>query len=256
MIRRLWQLYRRELGASRTFMVTVPCLIVLWNLFLLYQTRVWPMAVPGMLSLAPLFLTVPWAAIASVQSWRRQWQDNTVQLTLALPMPGWSFPVAKSMAVITETALYAAVAVLAGLPLLGRLFRLMADRGVPPSLLLAAGLTNVPQLLVVAILVAVVGCLMLQLAYLTGRLVGRWGTAVLPLALVLSLWALLRIGAGLNLLLVWVPPLVFRDVVAVARGVYQLRPLFVSPAPFLSILAVGAGYLRLIAWLLERQVDV
>lgn len=250
----LWALYRRELGASRAFMLTVPCLIVLWNVFLFSRVNAWPLQVVGMLPLVPLLLAIPWAAIASLQAWRRQWQDNTIYLTRALPVPASFLLLAKTLAVLTETALYGTVAFLTGLPLVARLFRI--DVQVPTSefLLTLIGV-NGPQLLAVAFILLAVGCVTVQTAYLVGRLAGRL-PLVLPLALVLSLWALIRVGTGLNAVLAWVPPLVLRDLLAVAPGVHQFRPIYLSPAPVLSVLAVGVGYFCLAAWLLDRQVDV
>ncbi|MDQ7793313.1 MAG: hypothetical protein RDU89_02705 [bacterium] len=251
----LWTLYRRELGASRAFVITVPCLIGLWNLFLFSRLNSWPLLVVGRLPIVPLLLAIPWAAIASMQAWRRPWQDNTIYLARSLPVAAWSLLLAKTLAVLTEVTLYATVAVLTGLPLIARLFPSEVEAPTR-SILLAAGWINVPQLLFVVFVLLAAGSVTVQMAYLVGRLAHRWLPLVLPLALVLSTWCLIRIGTVLNAMLAWVPPLVLRDVATVARGVHQVRPIYLSPAPVLSTLVVGVLYFCLAAWLLERQVDV
>ncbi len=251
----LWTLYRRELGASRAFVVTVPCLIAMWNLFLLSRVNAWPLELVGTLSLVPLALTIPWTAIASMQAWRRQWQDNTIYLTRSFPVAAWSPILAKTMAVLTEITLYAAVAVLTGLPILARLLWAEVEPSIR-STFLGAGWVNISQLLAVVLILLAAGAVTVQMAYLVGRLAGRWFPLALPLTLILSAWSLVRLGTLLNYALAWVPPLVLRNLTPVARGICQIRPVYLSPAPVIATLVVGLLYFALAAWLLERQVDV
>lgn len=254
MFRRLWALFRREIVASRGTMLLIAAFIGGWDLFLLTRVGKWSTEIPIMLSLWPVFIVMPWTLLGAFQSWHREWQHGSAHYTLAFPVPGWALVLAKGVAALVETAFLGLVAVVAGWPLYGpALFTEM--QGLGAGLFWRIALTDILRLGLVTAALLFVVAVIVQWAYLMGRLVRKLPGLFVPLAGLAGLWILLRGSGLLNLALKWVPPMAL---IAPAKDgrVFVISEQLVGLAPVLSALMIGCAFFAITGWLAERQVDV
>jgi hypothetical protein len=254
MLRRLWTLFRREIAASRGPLLLVAGLIVLWDLFLVTRIGKWHETAWGPLSFWPIFLLLPCTLLLSFQNWHREWQQGTVHYTLAFPLPGWLLVLTKGLAALAETLFLGVVALLAGWPLYGRLlFPQLEDLGSGVFWQLAV--IGVLKLGLIAGLLFLALSVVVQCAYLAGKLAGKLQGLVMPLAALSGVWLVLRGGGLLHPALGWVPPAVFALPVRIGR-VYRIMPQFLGLAPVVSAALFGVLFWGLAGWLAERQVDI
>jgi len=260
-LKRFWALYKREVLAGRGVGAVVTMLIILWYVFLV--ARALSHAEPGSVvgpAAIPLWLVPVLGTVAAFQTWHREWQSGSIHLALALPLPGAALVGAKTLAALTESAFYV---VLAG----GGYWTVTRLAGVSSAVLVdtASGgqvtvnaLVGLQNLLVVGLVATVflsAFLVLVQLAYLVGRLVRRTTFLVVPAALAASLWASLRLGAGLaHLMTPYLPPLVLWNRMALGP-VEQIGSHAIGLGSLLSAALLGSGLVLFCGWLAERAVD-
>lgn len=258
MLRRLWALFRRDLLAARGSVLMAAGIIVIWDAFLLTRAGRWPSGALELSLWAPVFISLSWVALASLQAWYREWQQGTAHYTLAFPMPAWSLVTVKAAVALTETMFLGLVAIAAGWPLYSKaIVKAIVNymRQIAPGLFWTTVAANGLKLgLVLAVILFAVS-LLVQFSYLLGRAARIWPAALVPLSAATGAWAGLRIGGILNLFLRWVPPMHIVVVGDVGR-VLELIADPISPAPAISIGAVALGLLALDSAIVAKWLDV
>lgn len=254
MLRRMWTVFRRELAASRSMLLIVGGLIGVWNGFLYTRLGRWQEGLPEMLSLWPVFLVLPWIALASIQAWSRERQQGSIHYTLALPLPGWVLPAVKGVAAVTETGILGLTAAIAGWPLYGRVLGFDGDP-VAQRLMVRAFAADVLKLGVMLAVILFTLSLIIQLGYIVGRSTGVVPAVIIPVTIGCGIWAVFRAGGWLSRALAWLPPLTLSKLTQVGRT-YQFHEVYLGTAPAASTLLLGLGFLGITAWLTTRQMDV
>jgi|GEM_PF-2243902 len=253
-VQRLWTLLRRELAASRSLLLIIAGLMVIWNLLLATRIGMWPTYLAESMAMWPMFIVLPWAAIASVQSWHREWGQGSIHYTLAFPVPGWALVATKATAAVIETAFLGLTAAIVGWPLYGRMVHGPADALGQSVQLRAMGITAFKAGVMLAVVLFVLS-IIVQLGYLAARAARLPAGLISPLTVVAASWALIRCGGLLNKGLAWLPSVTFWAVGRAGKA-YQLQARPAGIAPVVSAAIVGLGYLAVTAWLAERHLDV
>ncbi len=253
-LRRAWALFRREIAASRGTMLLIGAVIVGWNLFLLTRVGKWSREIPVMMSLWPVFIVMPWTLLGAFQSWHREWQQGSAHYTLAFPVPGWVLVLTKAAASLVETAFLGLTAVVAGWPLYGPVaFEEM--QGIGAGLFWRIALTDILKLGLVLTVLLFTVAVIVQWAYLMGRLVRRLPGLFVPLAGLSGLWMVLRLSGLLNPALKWLPPVALVMPSRVGR-VFEISAQLIGLAPVVSAGLVACMFWYVTGRLAEKHVDV
>jgi len=260
-LKRFWALYTRDLLAGKGAAGMVTLIFILWYAFLV--ARLLSQGEPGTvvgLAAFPFSLVPVLGALAAFQVWQREWQGGSIHLTLALPLPGAALVGAKTLAALTESVFYAALAgvgyrVVIRLAAVSSALGVRSESGLQVTVSALVGAQNLLAVGLVGIVFFSAFLVLIQLAYLVSRLVGRATLLVVPAALAASLWACLRLGAGLaHLVSPYLPPLVLWNRLTVGP-VEQIGSQVIGLGPLLVAALLGTGLVFLCGWLVERAVD-
>lgn len=172
-------LYRKELSGARNVTLTILALILGLDIFLFTRISAWGYLQAFGFTFLPLFFLIFWGMFRAFAIVREEWKEGTAPFLRSLPVSGWSIIGTKLLAVLTEwivlllatltiSALFYATAPLWGaewvplaeLPYLAEMIKFVAVLGI--SIALAV----------------LLGSIIIQLAYLLGRMVNRFSGLV------------------------------------------------------------------------------
>ncbi|MDI6907245.1 MAG: hypothetical protein QMC81_07160 [Thermoanaerobacterales bacterium] len=221
---------------------------VVWYLFLASRAGVWGPHDIASYGFMPLLLLPVWAAGTAYYGLHVEWNTNTSQLLLSLPLRGWTTIGAKALAVqIGFTAL--SLLCVAGLALVAP--------GAVRELAVGPYAWTAPFWLCVGYwLFTVVAVVVGQFTFLAGRMVPRFRGPASGTAFFVASWLMFRLGALLSPLFHWVPDVTLRTVNMVGENVAQVSTSTVNTAPIAAVLFLTAGLFALNGWFLEREVEV
>jgi len=254
MARMFWVQYQRELAYSRWQLTVLALVLVILYTLLSVRGGAWTEDLVNTLALLPVVLVPLWGLVAAFQSWWREWQQDTVQLTLSLPVRASCLLGAKLLAVVSEMVFIAAIWA-------GGLLTLI-QLGIFPALRFGHPLfwkTDFHSVCLIGatgLFFVVLAVLIIQLAYIVARVVGRCPLLVMPVTMLVVTWLIIRVAPVVNYLFLWVPPLVGYNMVPCWGETMQLRAEMVSATPFASTFVLGAALFLLTARLIERDLDV
>ena len=110
-----WTLYKKELVSARVFLLIFTGAILLWQLFLVSKRNIWPSEALVALSWLPLAVLPLWVMWNAFNSFRHEWNGNTIYLLLSLPLQGWKISLAKLLAVLSEFTFYTLIIIFGNL---------------------------------------------------------------------------------------------------------------------------------------------
>lgn len=230
-------------------------LIVLWIGYLLTRVNVWPGELALVLSLMTLGFLPFWALWRTYYSLRQEWTGDHMYLLLSLPIPGWYITSTKLLVAMVELLVYAAVIQLGALVI----FNAGAASVFPWEILMEPALlwTSI-RLSVLSMLMLGMGMVVMQFAYLCGRLVSKRRGLLTLLVGAVSMWLILRLGGLLAPLFKWLPPMPVYGI-SVFGGepvMIQTQTAYVGLAPLAGSLLVAVGLFLLGSVLLERDIEL
>lgn len=252
------RLYRKDLEALQFTLVLFSVLIAAWEVFLFTRVPVWEPGLPFGLSLMPLAFIPAGIAWEAVQSYRFEWQSGTVHFLLAAPLPGWMVAASKLAAVLTSFTVQTAVTVAGSLAILatGGAFPAAVQgllRQVPAGWLAQA----VACLAAGYWLAGLFTTVLFQASSVASHLAYRWRLPALVAALLVSCWAVWRLGGLGHFLLGWLPDIRLSAVSIRPDGVSVIPDAFiVDSGPVLGWLAGTALLFAVTAWLVEHAMEV
>ncbi|HHY09253.1 MAG TPA: hypothetical protein GX528_01660 [Firmicutes bacterium] len=205
--------------------------------------------------LVSVWMTIPlmflpfWLLWQSFQGLRTEWRDDTIYTLLSLPVPGWQVTLAKLTTVIVEYTLLAGVIVFGNL-ILNPLVKGFAAE-FPVMWLIRNGLLIYLTLLGhIAFFVVLI-----QLAFVVSKMVGRVQALVALWALFLSLWLTTRVGELLAPAFRWLPPIPLHRVFKleeIGRGAVTAN---IALAPQVGRWLLAFALFCLTGYLLENFVE-
>lgn len=259
--RLLWKEVRQAAPAA----LGVVLAVILWDTFLWSRVQLWfgPKAAL-VLAVSPVALLPLWAAFRLVRSLRRDFTGPHAQFVLTLPVPGWSLTGVKLLVVGAETVLHGLV-VAAGWVVLARAMGGADWVASIPAALMPPIRQAVIRSGLSALLMALGGLaawlVIVQLAWIVGRLFRRGHRLVSLAALVSAGWLVMRAGTVGPALLGWLPrwtPFVWPDITVAINGPADVTfyALTLHPAPFVAMGLTVIACAGIAAWLLERHLEV
>lgn len=253
-----WKIYRKDLQALQFTMFLFSFITLVWDIFLFTRVGKWQEGLPFGLSFIPLAFLQLWVVWDAIQSYRSEWHGGSIYLMLSLPTSGWKLALSKLAAVWTSFTL------LSLLSLSGAWFILMRETGLAHEIV--SMLQKVPRgyLLSWAFrlglaywLSGLAIALVVQGAYLMGRLASRGQFFVMLGALWASVYALIRLGGAGHFLFGWVPDLQFEALESGAEGARVAGAWMIVDSGVLLGWALGLVLLYvLISRLLQQVVEV
>ncbi|HHT36380.1 MAG TPA: hypothetical protein GX019_04305 [Firmicutes bacterium] len=257
-MKRFFSLLRKDLETSKLPILFNSGLAVVWITFLRYRYQAgWPIRAAFALMFVPLTFLPIWLMWQTYQTLRVEWREKTTYTMLLLPVPGWQIMLSKLVALLIEfTAVLAvfvgSVLVLFYGPINDSYGYLL--KAVPLNWLIRNGILL--YLGAVALFSSFV--IFVQLAFIVGKLVGRFRGLVALWTMFIGSWLVERIGIILQPLFGWVPHLqidrLFRlDVIARLTD-YSPEIAYDYSAKIGSWLAT-IGLFILSSWLLENWVE-
>lgn len=151
----------------------------------------------------PILFLPLWLFWQSFQSLRSEWREDTVYTLLVLPVPGWHVTLAKLIGILVEYSVLLVVSVGGGLLLFWRMIEPFWNALPSTSWILG----NAFLLYLVSALALAAFVILMQLAFIVGKLVGRAQGLVAIWTWILASWLVGRLGSFLEPIFRWVPPI-------------------------------------------------
>lgn len=221
-------------------------------LYLISRVGVWEgeLVLAGVMALGGF---IPfWALWRTYYSLRQEWTGDHMYLLLSFPVPGWYLTSTKLLVAFIEATVYTLLVV--GSALL--VFTLSGGVLMPRQVLgLPAFYGTALRLGVLFGLMLLIGMVVIQFAYLCGRLVNRFRILVSLLAAFVSTWLLLRGGTWLAPLLGWMPELTVYSILNDGE-IISVMPTYIGLAPLFGSTVVAFLLFVLGSLLLERDLEL
>lgn len=244
-------LFKEMQQAAATALVFI-LLIVAWLVFLTTRVGVWPSPLPFGLAVATLGFVPFWALWRTFYSFRQEWNGDHMYLLLSLPVPGWYATSTKLVVAMVELFVYS------GIILTGSLLLLSADglAGFPVDVLRepAVFATAIKGALVQTLGLVII-MIIIQFAYLFGRIVSRRKGLMTMLAGVISLWFVFRVGGLIAPLLDWIPPVTMHGM-TIQNGLVDAHTVYLGVAPVLGSLIAALVLFVVGSNMLERDIEL
>lgn len=211
----------------------------------------WPYQALGFFFLVPAIIGPIWLLWQSFQTLRSEWREDTIYTLLTLPVSGWKILLAKLCAICLEYTVFVIVSLVGLLVLFP--FILTEASEVVPSLGWLAWNGFLVYLVSLFFLISVV--IFIQLAFVVGKMVGRFQTIISLWVLFLASWFVTILSRILAPALRWLPPLSLHKIMRL----HQLERSIVFEWYFSSqlggFLAI-VGLFFLASYLLENYTEI
>lgn len=251
---RFGKLLKKDLESYKVFMAIFVLGIIAWDIFLWTRIGKWrPDMIVG-LTFLPLLLIAFWALLSPFLKLRQEWDGNHVHLILVLPVPGFYITGAKALATLIEAIILSLIAT-AGIWYVGILALNPSVSWVVRQMTTADVVGFAFQALLMFWLALCAAIVVVQFAYLSGRLYEKFSGLIAIWTLFLSTWVVEQLGALAEPAFRWLPDFGFKTWQTINdQLITSVVP--VSSAPIASVLL---GVLILFAagsWMLDRQIEI
>ena len=249
-----WQLFVKEIRQAAGPALVFSLLIVLWLGFLYTRVGKWPNLVPFVLGMSSLAFLPFWALWRSFYGLRQEWTGNHMYLLLALPVPGWYITSTKLLVAVVELFWYAGL-ILVGT---GSMFLLFSDGAANVQLELLRETSVLGTAVRAAALQAIallIGMIIIQFAYLFGRLVNRRRGLMTLATGAVSGWFVFRVGGLLAPLLQWFPDMTVQSLIIENNDIYTTTT-YIGVAPVIGSLLAAVLLFVLGSVILERDIEL
>ncbi len=254
-MKRFLQLIRKDLQASKFPILMNASLVIAWLVFLYSRLlKSWSLDIIAPLMSVPLFFMPFWLLWQCYQLLRNEWQEDTIYTLLLLPLPGWKLMASKLVTLLIEFSIFLVVYVGTILIFFQKL--IMVDQLLASTSIIWF-LRNGLLIYIFALAFISGPLILVQLAFVVGKLVGRFRGLVAIWVLLLASWLSERIGLILQPIFRWLPPVTINQIL-------RLQDLEWWPESYnwqWDITAEIGVWLTIIAlfflsgWLLENYVE-
>lgn len=248
------KLVYKEIKGSRLVSMLFIALVVLWHIILLTRMEVWGEEIVLGLVWMPAFVLPLWVLGNMFQILHTEWSTNSIYLLLSLPQRGWKILGAKWIANVIDFLILGILSLLSILLFFGIRIMEFIERhnpGVPLKLFIIVGL----QLIFYYLLAVMILMVLVQFAYITGRMVERFKGLVAGVTVFVGLWLYARLGVLLAPLFEWVPDMGIRTWY-VTGNVVHLGMEKINSAPLASVVLLTFLLFIFGAWLFDRYIEV
>ena len=252
---RSWlSLFKKELR-TKLFTILVSILLISgWEIFLMTKTEVWPLGLSFALGFLPLTIFPLIMLIQGYQSFRKEWNNQTIYLLKSLPRKGYEVVSSK---LVSSTLIYIVLTLYTlGLHMFFHWYQVKyLLRNVPPAV--ANNYSH--RMAVIAVLiylaVGVVPYVLSQFSYLVSCFFSKFRWLVSIVVFILSHYLLLRLGGLIARLFNWMPDIPL-DAMWTGAGGEQSVTIYLGSGPIIAALIIIIGFFFTGAWILEKQLDV
>lgn len=252
-MKRFFGLLKKDLEASRIPVAFLSGITLLIMLFVRYKisSGAWPLETAIAAIAIPTMFTPLWLMWQSFQALRSEWREDTVYTLLVLPVPGWQVMLAKLVSIWAEYTVLFVTIVAGGLIFFWSLLNPILT--MLPSL---SWLLRNVFLLYLASVYALAGyVIFIQLAFVVGKMVGRFQGLVAIWTLVLANWIVGRLALLLEPLFRWLPTVPLHDVFRLQQLERNIV-LELNLAPHIGLILGTIGLFCLTSYLFEHYVEI
>lgn len=247
-----WRLYKKEIEASRSFFLISTAIILIWQFFLASSRRgVWPVEAIFILAWFPFGFLPLWFMVDTFNSYRQEWNGNTIYLLLTLPVKGWEISGAKLLASFTKLVFSSLLVVGGNFLILShemRSFLEVLPEGIPIlDTTVKACLLYLGAMLILGITI--------QFSFLAGRLVDRFQGLLSVWVFFLTQWITSRWVQLTAPAFKWIPYLTFKWEM-IKDGIKESQFVEIDMAPVASLIIITIFIFLAGSWLLERELEV
>lgn len=247
-------LYLKELRASRTNFLIFLAVIFVLDVFLMTRAASWGYWNVLAASFVPLVLLMFLGMLQSFLLVRDEWKAGTAPFLRSLPISGWGIVGAKMLAAFTSWVAMSLVT----LALSGIFYACAPWFGMewlPLAALPWSRMTGFIVIFVLGIMGAVLfGGIVLQLAYLMGRIVNRFSELLSAVAGVALMYVATRGGDRLVEVLSFFPVINFEAPTIGSEG-FALATQTLSTAAILVLVLELALLFLAAGWLMEKKAE-
>jgi len=247
-------LFKKELR-TKLFTILVSILLISgWEIFLMTKTEVWPLGLSFALGFLPLTIFPLIMLIQGYQSFRKEWNNQTIYLLKSLPRKGYEVVSSK---LVSSTLIYIVLTLYTlGLHMFFHWYQVKyLLRNVPPAV--ANNYSH--RMAVIAVLiylaVGVVPYVLSQFSYLVSCFFSKFRWLVSIVVFILSHYLLLRLGGLVARLFNWMPDIPL-DAMWTGAGGEQSVTIYLGSGPIIAALIIIIGFFFTGSWILEKQLDV
>ncbi|MGE5572876.1 MAG: hypothetical protein ACM3ZU_07640 [Bacteroidota bacterium] len=252
MMRNLWTLYKKELVGMKSNFLFVTAIILVWEIFLGTRQGKWPAEAVFGLSLLPYGFLPVWALIEGIQSFRREWSENTIYVLLSLPTRGWTIAGGKALALVTELTFYMlSVPAFTWLFLKDTAASFLLDTGMKTAMAIDLALKGLMFYWLVLVIVTIVG----QFSYVVSSMFERFQWIARVWTFLLSAYVLTRGAQIASPVFSWVPDLPIKTYSEI-NGISFAGTAFINTAPLVGTILVAVAIFVTTSLLVEKSAEV
>lgn len=252
-MKRFWKLLRKDLEGSRVPTLFLSGIILALMAYVRYRiaTGAW---IPPTLIVAvavPTAFCPLWLIWRSFQSLRTEWREDTIYTLLTLPAPGWQIMLAKVVSLCLEYTILYAVTAGGTFLFFGRLLEDLWNLVPSPGWLA----WNLLWVYAVGLVIFAGIFIHVQLAFVVGKMVGRFQGLVYLWVLVLTSWIGDRLAALIRPLFIWLPTLRLHEFLRLG----EVDPSIIlewHPAGQIGLALAAVGFLFVTGYLFEHFVEI
>ncbi len=250
-----FSLYIKEFRSMfLTIMVSV-ILVVAWDLYLITKMNNWPMGLTFGLGFIPFLIFPLVLMLQGFQSYRKEWENDTIYLLRTLVSPGYQISLAKLSASLTY---YLLVTILTGVIHFSshwvQLRFFLSEIPEPVSSSFSANLFILGALayLFFGIMIYIIS----QFSYLVSCFFSRFRWVITVMVFNISFYIVFRVGTFLSLPFKWLPDLPVQVMWSGHTGTQEYLKIYLGSGPLVATLLILIGIFITGGWLMKNQLDV
>ncbi|MFW6238147.1 MAG: hypothetical protein ACOC5A_02810 [Halanaerobiales bacterium] len=242
------ELYRKDLSLFSFFILLVTVISLGWQLFLVSMIGKWGVEVTFGLNFLPLIFYPTIMLWPGIQSFRREWRDDTIYNSLLLPRSGWQQTGSKLLAGMTGYIFWSMLSIFIIVLFYGGMIK--------------EGITYLPEkymsieifikVYILYVLFGMQNFILVQFCYLIGKLIKRAQGFFTILAYIIIIYLQFKFIEIISPLMDWVPDFYFTGITYDYEGFS-----FMSPTGGLITVLLYAGLIFVLSsLLLEKKLEV
>ncbi|QTL97510.1 hypothetical protein GM661_05690 [Iocasia frigidifontis] len=249
-----WKLYKKEIYNISFFMLVSLLITLSWELFLFYKIHSWPLGMPFGLSFLPFSIFPLLVLWLGYNSFRQEWKDDTIYLTLSLPKAGWQINLAKLTASMT---FYLAIVILTTLMiyLFQQGFIITILQGSPDPIVISWINSTILKICFVYWISGIGIFIISQFSQLISLFFDRFRGLISIVVFILSNYLLFRLSIFLAPLLKFLPDIQV-DVIKELNGSLNCIPIYLDSGLIIAVAIITMGFFFGGSWLLENYLEV
>lgn len=250
-MRSWYELYKKEIRSISFFLLVSILIISGWELFLLYKSGGWPGEIVFGLSFLPfsfLPLIMLWQGY---QSYRQEWENDTVYILLSLPRAGWQIGLSKLLAAFTyyfTTVFFTLIMIyfINDKSIISMISSYITPEYLYKSILLVG---------ISYILFGMIPYILSQFSCLVSRFYSRFRGLISIVVFVLTNYLVYRTASIISPIFNWVPNIPVKGF-SESMGMVAVQVIKINSAPIVSLLFMIGLVFYLGSILLERHLEV